>query len=816
MTYDTWRPSGKRGTKRKNTGVDDPGTAKKLKSVHLPIIDESVGPIINADRLRRPVGMKWDSQDHSCGYDATFTILANIWVESDHNWRVIFPNISPMMTVLSEQLLKASAGIQSLEEARNKVRGWMHRRQPEDFPYGPHTTSVDRIAQLLLPSDPHATGRQMCPACGYSDPTAHELLYSYCSAGLSSDRNYPDGVLLSVWLQRNLTKGRRRCPSCTRYGQNQRLTMLPTILRVPPVLLIYLDHKQLKFDPVLQFDVQGSMGVIRCERRYTENQDDEIQLAERRHRRTAEDMVSDSAFSKLSRSYWGYSDPTLPNEIIGIIVDHLAYDDDNSSTSIAMAVCNIFNFRSVCRAIQSFCIEYGPAWANIPLQASEFGPPVEDGQTWADAPQYFAGWGLPSRVPRLGELRATLARSRGSPLRISFNLELSLSAQSPREGDELLAEIVLHHERWAVINVEGPTACHGTTACAKASASIADFSRTRPKLRSISLTTNDYFSRFVCVASHKRQTLVDVGNLQRLTANIPIALLHPLDEDTPTCLASNMVYLDIGNQSNATIVPLLTQTPNLTTLHWGKNRSDINTPVALIPSLRHLFLDSSSEPPPLVAPELISFTSTNIGFVLDDATFESITGSSIALKTLDIIGSKGIGNADLMAIWNRCPSLTHLAFASGSGSEERTEMFRALGNQVASQYISRRTSELETLSCHGMRHSKSRDIYDFLRRLGTQENGTHLRFHPSVFMVRSGPCTDKFNIRNSKIFQSFKEENDLDSDLLILAMYEAYFSTFVPHSFTLAIIFSSEKAARKCVEKGVKFNSHRCEWARLM
>ncbi|KAJ7656800.1 hypothetical protein DFH06DRAFT_1410226 [Mycena polygramma] len=82
-------------------------------------------------------------------------------------------------------------------------------------------------------------------------------------------------------------------------------------------------------------------------------------------------------------------------------------------------------------------------------------------------------------------------------------------------------------------------------------------------------------------------------------------------------------------------------------------------------------------------------------------------------------------------------------------------------------------------------------------QLGAPENGTHIRFHPSVFMVRSGPCTDKFNIRNSKVFQSFKEENGFDSDLLLLAMYEAYFCTSVPYNFTLAIVSSTEKAARE-------------------
>ncbi|KAJ7656893.1 hypothetical protein DFH06DRAFT_1132109 [Mycena polygramma] len=472
------------------------------------------------------------------------------------------------------------------------------------------------------------------------------------------------------------------------------------------------------------------------------------------------------------------------------IVDKLAYDDDDSSTSIAMGVTSIFNFRLTCRAIRSLCFEYGPAWANIPLALPNFGPPVEDAQTWFDAPQHLAGWGLPQRVPRLEELRARLARSRGFPLRISFNLGTSLSAHGPSEGNELLAELVLHRERWAVMNMEGPTACNGTTACAKASAISADFARPGPNLKTLSLTTSDYASRYACVASHARQAVVDISDLQKLTATIPITLLHLVDA---SCLASKMVYLDIGNQISATIVPLLAQTPNLRTLRWRKNHCDVHTPVASIPSLRHLFLDSSSEPPPVIASELISFTSNDIGFVLNDITFRAITGGFATintLKTVDIIGSYG--------------------------SEERTELFRMLGDQVANQYIYRRTSELETVSCHGMRHCKSRDIYTFLQRLGISDNGPHIRFHPAVFMVRSGPCTGKFNVRDAEVFCTFKEENRLDSTLVLVAMYEAYFDQRVPHDFTLAIIFSTEKAARDCVERGVVFRSRRCSWASLI
>jgi hypothetical protein len=33
-----------------------------------------------------PIGLIWDSEDHSCAYDAVFTILGDIWVYNPTMW----------------------------------------------------------------------------------------------------------------------------------------------------------------------------------------------------------------------------------------------------------------------------------------------------------------------------------------------------------------------------------------------------------------------------------------------------------------------------------------------------------------------------------------------------------------------------------------------------------------------------------------------------------------------------------------------------------------------------------------------------------
>ncbi|KAJ7725444.1 hypothetical protein B0H16DRAFT_1471827 [Mycena metata] len=99
----------------------------------------------------RPVGLIWAFRDHSCGYDTTFTILSNLWSEDPNKWSAEFAYLGPMMGELAAALRSVVNGGKSLEQARNTVRRSMHMVKPKYFPYGPNTTSIDRIAEVLFP-----------------------------------------------------------------------------------------------------------------------------------------------------------------------------------------------------------------------------------------------------------------------------------------------------------------------------------------------------------------------------------------------------------------------------------------------------------------------------------------------------------------------------------------------------------------------------------------------------------------------------------------------------------------------------------------
>ncbi|KAJ7662638.1 hypothetical protein DFH06DRAFT_987244 [Mycena polygramma] len=267
VDYGEWRPTSDKSNKRKkevadqNVETETPEVVHKKRKTAVSL-DVSAGA---NDLLAGvvPAGMIWDSVDHSCGYDAMFGILANLWAESPELWSANFATVSALMKLLTDQLWLVVNGRITLEEGRNVVRRRMHAERPEFFPYGPNTTSIDRIARALLPEKDHAKGTQTCSHCGYIDPTQYGLLDAFACASLNSNEDNSGGVRLSEWLKKDLTRGLTNCPSCRRTGRRQRMTMNVTINEVPPVMIISMDHPRLVIDPMIHFDCRGELTCMK-------------------------------------------------------------------------------------------------------------------------------------------------------------------------------------------------------------------------------------------------------------------------------------------------------------------------------------------------------------------------------------------------------------------------------------------------------------------------------------------------------------------------------------------------------------------------
>ncbi|KAJ7130032.1 hypothetical protein C8R43DRAFT_896500 [Mycena crocata] len=211
----------------------------------------------------RPIGLIWDSTDYSCGYDATFTILANIWLQNPAVWSVYFSRLGQILADFAVLMGSVRDRRITFEKCRDLIRRTLHAKDAGSFPYGRNMSSVDRIAMAVLPSAHYAVGRQFCDECGHMDRRSYGMLEAYMSAGLSPRREYPDSVTLQSWLDQYLARGREACSACHVNGLNTRLTMRATIRDIPPIIWFDINHPRLCFNRDIRLESTAGLRVLR-------------------------------------------------------------------------------------------------------------------------------------------------------------------------------------------------------------------------------------------------------------------------------------------------------------------------------------------------------------------------------------------------------------------------------------------------------------------------------------------------------------------------------------------------------------------------
>ncbi|KAJ7037570.1 hypothetical protein C8F04DRAFT_952489 [Mycena alexandri] len=263
--YAEWSTYGSKAQKH-SRGAEEIEKAARKKRKN----DYTVGPERLTEMIRSPeyypVGFVWDAVDHSCGYDATFTILANIWRENPHRWALTFGAMSPLLSHFALLLQEAAGGLITLEIARDTLRQEMHILQPANFPYGQVGTTIDRVISVLVPViQTHAVGRHNCGSCGYLNHEKFPLFNPYVFA-IPSDRqlrNNPTGVPIEIWLNDHLASCFVRCPACADHRVRSTMKMQYVIESLPELFIVSIDKDGLSFSQTLGFDVAGVMSVLR-------------------------------------------------------------------------------------------------------------------------------------------------------------------------------------------------------------------------------------------------------------------------------------------------------------------------------------------------------------------------------------------------------------------------------------------------------------------------------------------------------------------------------------------------------------------------
>ncbi|KAJ7705904.1 hypothetical protein B0H16DRAFT_1345954 [Mycena metata] len=264
VQYSEWKPSIIVSKKRKNAVVEcDPSTdnpAKKTKRDSKSSSDSNRAVIPVA---RSPVGMIWDEVNWSCAYDSFFGVLLNFWIEDPVRWSAAFHEHGELLTLVSSQFAKYVAGTFTPEQARNAVRRGLYTVNRRVFAYGPHLTSIDRLAMTMLSDITYASGHNACFVCGCHDPVQHNFLEAYVSVGLSESNREPTGVSINEWMRAYMSKGRGICRVCANRRLRGSTSMHDVILKaVPPFVVISLDSDNILLDQHLIIDATNGQATL--------------------------------------------------------------------------------------------------------------------------------------------------------------------------------------------------------------------------------------------------------------------------------------------------------------------------------------------------------------------------------------------------------------------------------------------------------------------------------------------------------------------------------------------------------------------------
>ena len=156
---------------------DNRSIKRKADELSLDTIISNKRPNINLDIQNQdaPIGLIWDPHDHSCAYDALFTILGDIWVYNPTMWAHEFNLMSSFANKLSLCFRQVSLKQKSFEDARNSVRNLLHNKYPVAFPYG--TTGVDILDLFVYMFTGKSVGklRYNCTDCDTTSISATKV-----------------------------------------------------------------------------------------------------------------------------------------------------------------------------------------------------------------------------------------------------------------------------------------------------------------------------------------------------------------------------------------------------------------------------------------------------------------------------------------------------------------------------------------------------------------------------------------------------------------------------------------------------------------
>ena len=156
-----------------------------------------------------PVGLIWDSNDYSCAYDSVFTVLGDIWVYDPTMWSCEFGLTSSFASKLASGFQKVSAKEKNLEDIRNIVRKFLHKKDPAAFPYSTSGIDISDLLLYIFASKGIGKISYNCTNCGASTTSAIKVTTLFTI----SVKKYPS-------IQEHIDAIARKTKKCSQCSQN--------------------------------------------------------------------------------------------------------------------------------------------------------------------------------------------------------------------------------------------------------------------------------------------------------------------------------------------------------------------------------------------------------------------------------------------------------------------------------------------------------------------------------------------------------------------------------------------------------------------
>ncbi|KAF8144565.1 hypothetical protein K438DRAFT_1631698 [Mycena galopus ATCC 62051] len=199
-----------------------------------------------------PVGIIWDSVNHSCAYDAMFTALYDIWQAHGPKWSDRLRGYNVYVASLVQGFESFRAKTEKLESARDRVRLMLHQAWPREFPSGSTVTALDDLATKIFGSVDWGVGTVKCTQCNQID----SFVTGFCGAQtIVHDKQlrsrFKSNYGIANWLtSRKMYRAHKACSTC-----GNGLVVTSVLERFPPCFYLSLSDKNILIDPAVTLNV---------------------------------------------------------------------------------------------------------------------------------------------------------------------------------------------------------------------------------------------------------------------------------------------------------------------------------------------------------------------------------------------------------------------------------------------------------------------------------------------------------------------------------------------------------------------------------